>query len=151
MVITMIPPADPDNKGKQRALSVDLSSPRDPTPPISKEMDESPEEPKKEEEEDEGPPLRKATPMPGTWGEDLEARALPAQMTDIVQINPRDFGEALPEQGQLPKMTNAEARELFRTEPPGTTPTITKAVLRTTIGVNPSFVPSFRKPSLLQL
>ena len=85
-------------------------------------MDESPEEPKKEEDEE--PPLRIVTPMPGTWGEDLKARALPAQMTNIVQINPRDFGEALPEHSQQPKMTNAEAWELFRTEPPGTTPTV---------------------------
>ena len=89
--------------------------------------------------------------MPGTWsGDDLEARALPAQMTDVIHIDPGDFEEPLPEHGQRPKMTNAEAQELFHTAPLGTTPTITKAVLGSTIGVNPLFVSSFGKPSLLQ-
>ena len=29
--------------------------------------------------------------MPGTWAEDLEARALGPQLEEIVQINPGDF------------------------------------------------------------
>jgi hypothetical protein len=86
------------------------------------------------------------------WAEDLAIQALAPQLEDMAQIDPGDFGHPLPEYGQLPKMTNAEARELFKfqEDPPGVTKTMTKVALGTTSRVNRSFIPSFGETSLLK-
>jgi hypothetical protein len=130
---------DPGNKGKGRASSTDLTSPR--------EKQEASSESETEYAE---PAPRKGTPMPGTWAEGLEARALMPQLKEIVKIDPGDEGEWLPDYGQLPKMTNIEARELFKEDTPGVTETITRAALRSTAGFNKAFVPTFGKASLTE-
>ena len=56
MVVLMTQSVDSDNKEKGWALSVDISSSREPASLNGKDIDESPEEPVKTEEE-EGPPL----------------------------------------------------------------------------------------------
>lgn len=114
---------------------------------VPDEEEETVEE--KEETSPEEPAPRKATPMPGTWAVDLEQQALPEQMEQIAHIDPGDFGQPLLEYGQKPQMTNIEAKKLLKKEPPGTTPTITHAVLGMTSGLNVSFTPSFGQTSLL--
>jgi hypothetical protein len=86
--------------------------------------------------------------MPGTWAENLEARALAPQLEEIVKIDPGDEGNWLPDYGQCPKMTNIKARELFKEDAPGVMETITQAALGTTVEFNKAFVPTFGKPSL---
>jgi hypothetical protein len=66
-------------------VSVDYHSPWEPEPVIKdKESDEK-------EDSLQGPVPWVLTLMPGTWAEDLEARALGSQLEEIVQINPGDF------------------------------------------------------------
>ena len=137
-------PINPITKGKGKATrssSTDLHSPRDPLPLFNDDEDDELEEPPAERSPDEPIP-RVPTPMPGQWlGPDLEERTMAAQIGEVVKVNPGDFGEPEPEYGQLPQNVMAAAREIFRENPPGTTPQISSAALRSTIGVNPSFRP----------
>jgi hypothetical protein len=127
---------NPDNKGKGRAPSTDLILPRHQEPSS-----------KSEAEYVESMP-QKGTPMPGTWAENLEARALAPQLEEIIKINLRDEDELLLEYNQHQKMTNIKARKLFREDAPGVTETITHTALGTTAGFNKAFMPTFGKPSL---
>ena len=104
-----------------------------------------------EEKEDslQGPVPQVPTPMPETWAEDLEARALAPQLGEIVQIDPGNFGQLGPEYGQKPKMTNIEARVLLGNNP-GDKHIIELSMLRTTFRINKAFTPSFGQPSLLK-
>ena len=138
---------EPKDKGKAKALSrtasVDYHSPREPEAVIGESSEEKEESPQ-------GPVPRVPTPMPGTWAENLEERALAPQLEEIVQINPGDFGQPGPEYRQKPKMTNIEARVLLGKDP-GDKRAIEPSVLGTTFGINKAFTPSFGQPSLLKL
>ena len=141
----IIPQGSSKGKGvATRPPSMDIHSPRDPEPAIRDESEasEGGEEP---ESSQESPTKRPDTPMPGQWGHDLHEEIAAQQLEEVVTIDPGDFGDPMPEYGQLPKNTNAAARAIMREDPPGTTPTIAAAVLRTTIGVNTAFTPSFWK------
>ena len=81
--------------------------------------------------------------MPSQWGCDLHEEIAAQQLKEVVTIDPGDFGEPMPEYGQLPKNTNTAARAIMKEDPPGTTPTIAAATLRMTIGVNTAFTLSF--------
>ena len=137
---------DPKNKGKAKALSrtasVDFHSPRELEAVIGDESEGKEESPQ-------GPVPRVPTPMPGTWAENLEERALAPQLGEIVQIDPGDFGQPGPEYGQRPKMTNIEARVLLGNDP-GDKRAIEPSALGTTFGINKAFVSSFGQPSLLK-
>ena len=137
-------PIDPITKGKgkvTRSSSTDLHSPRDPLPLFNDDEDDELEEPPAERSPDEPIP-RVPTPMPGQWlGPDLEERMIAAQIGEVVKVDPRDFGEPEPEYGQLPQNVMAAAKEIFREDPPGTTPQISATAIGSTIGVNPSFRP----------
>ena len=136
-------------KPLSRMALVDYHSPREPDPPVPDEDEEEKSVEDKEETSPEELAPRKATPMPGTWAADLEQRALPEQLKQIVSIDSGDFGQLLPEYRQKPQMTNIEAKTLLEKEPPRMTPTITCAALGTTSGLNITFTPSFGQPSLL--
>jgi hypothetical protein len=87
--------------------------------------------------------------MPGTWAEDLKARALALQLGEIVQIDPGNFGQPGPEYGQKPKMTNIKARVLLGNYP-GDKCTIEPLALETTFRINKAFTSLFGQPSLLK-
>ena len=125
------------DKGKgvtTRPPSTDIHSPREPEPAIKDDSEPSEEEEK--ESSTESPVKRPDTPMPGQWGRDLLEEIAAQQLEEVVTIDPRDFGEPMPEYGQLPKNTNAAARAIMKEDPPGTTPTIAVAMLGSTIRVN---------------
>jgi hypothetical protein len=79
--------------------------------------------------------------FPQWLGLNLEERTVAAQIEEVVRIDPGDFGQAEPEYGQLPQNVMAAAREIFKEDPPGTTPHISCAAIGSTIGVNLSFRP----------
>ena len=72
---------EPKEKGKAKALSqtasVNFHSPQEPEVVIGDESEEKKESPQ-------GPVPRVPTPMPGTWAENLEERALAPQLGEIV-------------------------------------------------------------------
>ena len=107
------------------------------------------EESEEKEESPQGPVLQIPTPMPGTWAEDLEVRALAPQLGEIIQIDPGDFGQPGPEYGQKPKMTNIKARVLLGNDLRDKC-AIEPSALRTTFGINRAFVPMSGQPSLLK-
>ena len=137
---------EPKDKGKAKALSqtasVDYHSPREPEAVIGESSEEKEESPQ-------GPVPQVPTPMPGTWAENLEERALAPQLGEIVQIDPGDFGQPGLEYGQKPNMTNIEARVLLGNDP-GDKCAIEPSALGTTFGINKAFVPSFGQLSLLK-
>ena len=132
------------SKGKEvatRPPSTDIHSPREPEPVVKDESE--PSEGGEPESSHDSPTKRPDTPMPGQWGRDLHEEIAAQQLEEVVTIDPGDFGDPVPEYGQLPRNTNAAARAVLREDPLGTTPTIAAAALGTTIGVNTAFTPSF--------
>ena len=137
-------PLNPITKGKEKVMrssSTNLHSPRDPLPLFNNDEDDELEEPPAEWSPDEPIP-RIPMPMPEQWlGLDLKERTVAAQIGEVIRIDPGDFRDPEPEHGQLPQNIMAAAREIFREDPPGTTPEISSAAIGSTIGVNPSFRP----------